>query len=172
MTILKVGGSLYSWPGLKLALQEWLSVHGTVLIVPGGGAAADAVRAWHQTHALTESTAHWAALATLTAAKVFLEELVDGAATVLDAEDFCRHDDRRPNALPHSWAVTSDSIAARVAELTGAEKLVLWKSVNIPPGTPWREARAKGWVDQEFPTVAQRLRCPVVFECPKATKPR
>jgi hypothetical protein len=52
--------------------------------------------------------------------------------------------------LPHSWDVTSDSIAARAALVYGAERLVLLKSVDVPPGTPWDEAAARGWVDAHF----------------------
>src|SRR5262249_4553585 len=65
------------------------------------------------------------------------------------------------DGLPPSWTVTSDSIAARVAETAGASRLVLLKSVDVPGGMPWPEAIANGWVDDYFPTAVARLRCPV-----------
>lgn len=63
--------------------------------------------------------------------------------------------------MPHSWDVTTDSIAARVALVHGAERLVLLKSVDVPSGTPWEEAAARGWVDAHFPKVAAELTCPI-----------
>jgi hypothetical protein len=49
--------------------------------------------------------------------------------------------------------VTSDSIAARAAVVFGAGRLVLLKSVDVPPGTPWEYAVGRGWVDRHFPKV-------------------
>ena len=73
--------------------------------------------------------------------------------SILDCDAFLREDESRPGALPHSWDVTSDSIAARVAVMLGAERLVLLKSVDVPSGTSWEEALARGWVDAHFPRV-------------------
>jgi hypothetical protein len=70
---------------------------------------------------------------------------------VLDCLTFMQEDESRPGTLPHSWAVTSDSIAARAAVVLGAERLVLLKSVDVPPETPWEQAAARGWVDVYFP---------------------
>jgi hypothetical protein len=86
-----------------------------------------------------------------------------GAAVVrlLDALTFAREDEARPGALPHTWSVTTDSIAARAALVFRAERLVLLKSVDIPPNTPWAIAAAHGWVDEHFPHIAQTLSCPI-----------
>jgi hypothetical protein len=53
--------------------------------------------------------------------------------------------------VPHTWDFTTDSIAALAARVANA-RLVLLKSTDIPPGTPWAEAAERGWVDPYFPT--------------------
>ncbi|MBX9579679.1 MAG: hypothetical protein K2X87_05160 [Gemmataceae bacterium] len=151
MIVVKVGGSLYDHPGLGPGLRAYLAELATepVLLVPGGGDFGDAVRRLDAVHRLGEEAAHRLALRSLAAPAAFLEHLVGNQAAVLDADDFCRRDD----TLPHSWAVTTDSIAARAAVVHRAARLVLLKSIDIPPGTPWREAAECGWVDQHFPHV-------------------
>jgi hypothetical protein len=66
-------------------------------------------------------------------------------------------DDRQPDRLPHCWAVTSDSLAARVAGVAGA-RLILLKSVSLPDGSAWQEAARCGIVDEGFPTLVGSLR--------------
>jgi hypothetical protein len=80
---------------------------------------------------------------------------------LLDPFTFALEDESRPGALPHSWGVTTDSIAARAAVVFGAERLVLLKSVDVPPNTPWSGASANGWVDEHFPRIAATLACPI-----------
>lgn len=59
--------------------------------------------------------------------------------------------------LPHTWDVTSDSLAAYLAMLLGAERLVLVKSAEggselldpyflrvLPEGLPWRVVGPEG----------------------------
>jgi aspartokinase-like uncharacterized kinase len=62
---------------------------------------------------------------------------------------------RREDPVPHSWDVTSDSIAAWVAGAIGAERLVLVK----PPGATARsgEAERPDIVDGYFATARADL---------------
>jgi hypothetical protein len=201
MIVVKVGGSLFDHPRLGPGLRAYLeTLRADVLLVPGGGAVADAVRAWDRTHALGEEAAHWLALRSLGVTKALLEALCRptpqpppcregvnarpascASADVkeatpeftpslqgggwgvgfLDPFAFARDDDARPGALPHTWSVTTDSIAARAASVFGAERLVLLKSADIPPGISWETAAANGWVDAHFPHIAATLTCPV-----------
>ncbi len=54
------------------------------------------------------------------------------------------------------WHVTSDSIAARLAQHMGAEQLVLLKS-SLPQSRTLRGASEEGLVDQYFSTAAAGL---------------
>ena len=122
-----------------------------LLVVPGGGPFADTVRDVHRYHALPDSAAHWMAVlamdqyAHLIASRLragvvvaSVEEIDEALATsqlpVLAPSRWLRQAD----PLPHSWDVTSDSIAAWVAGRVGAPRLVLIK----PPG-----AAGEGLVD-------------------------
>lgn len=149
MIVVKVGGSLYSHPKLGHGLQAWLqSLNEPVLLVPGGGPFADAVRQLNRIHGLAETASHWLAIRAMDQAGEFLKSLgID--SPILDTYDFCRTN----TALPESWHVTSDSIAALTAKVYCASRLVLLKSIDIPADIPWTEAAARGWVDAHFPYV-------------------
>ena len=69
---------------------------------------------------------------------------------VLDPLPFCRAN----QVLEHSWRVTSDSIAARVALELNAD-LTLLKSVELPSGKTWHEAARAGLVDDVFPALVK-----------------
>jgi aspartokinase-like uncharacterized kinase len=152
--VVKVGGSLYDHRKLRPGLGEFLTPllrAGPVILVPGGGPFADAVRAMDRVHALGDEASHWLALRTLSTAALFLKMIVPTAdgLSILDPFDFARADD----ALPHSWDATSDSVAARVAFVERADRLILLKSIDVPPETPWDVAAERGWVDRHFPSI-------------------
>ncbi len=150
MIVAKVGGSLYDWPGLGPALRAWLTDRPEpVLLFPGGGDAADAVRAWDRVHTLGEEEAHWLAIRSLSLAAHFLHRLVPTLPVVeipvpgiLDPFPYFR----TRSGPPHTWSVTSDSLALWVAIHAGASKLVLLKSAEAPAGD-WADA---GYVDGHF----------------------
>jgi aspartokinase-like uncharacterized kinase len=164
LAVVKVGGSLYDLSGLGPRLQSWLeqAPSADVLLVPGGGPTAEAVRDLDRIHQLGEEKAHWLALHALHLNAHFLTRLLpeaeivhdpEGAAgpvRVLDAFAFLSRQNDGPNRLPHYWAVTSDSIAARAAVVFGASHLILLKSVTIPEGMDWEEAAEHGFVDEWF----------------------
>jgi 5-(aminomethyl)-3-furanmethanol phosphate kinase len=166
LTVAKVGGSLFDLPDLRERLRAWVRTAGpSVLLVPGGGTGADVIRHLDHVHRLGEERAHWLALRVLTVNAQLLADLMDAPVlpgpaissplAVLDPHAFCRADDARSGALRHSWAVTSDAIAARVAEVAGA-RLVLLKSFDRPAGMTWEDAGAAGLVDEAFPALIRR----------------
>ena len=59
--------------------------------------------------------------------------------------------------LPHTWDVTSDSIAAALAIELEADELVLLKSTPTP-STDVDELSALGYVDRYFLKLAERVR--------------
>jgi aspartokinase-like uncharacterized kinase len=173
LTVVKVGGSLYELPDLRTRLWRWFdALPGEAVLVPGGGATADAVRDLDRWQQLGEEKAHWLALHALSLNAGFLDALlapsllVDGArdcrghgpgvVPVLDPQRFVLSDEGSPDHLPHSWDVTSDSVAARFAVVSGARSLVLLKSVTIPPEMSWAEASQLGFVDVMFPRLIER----------------
>ena len=75
----------------------------------------------------------------------------DVGLRILEPESFLRDEELRIGAkpLPHTWGVTSDSIAARLAVSLEAAELVLLKS-RLPDGAEIGEAARTGYVDAYF----------------------
>lgn len=148
LTVLKVGGAVCREPSTRRAALDAagkLARGRRVLIVPGGGAFADEVRATQRTQGFSEDIAHWMAilamdqLARVIAAELGGAQLISlpGDVTpVLDAGKvpvLAPHTwMRAADPLPHSWDITSDSIAAFVAGALGATELILLKPVEGP----------------------------------------
>ncbi|HEX6026075.1 MAG TPA: hypothetical protein VFZ00_29050 [Solirubrobacter sp.] len=128
LTVVKVGGSLARDDALRTlcaTLGELCERH-ELRIVPGGGAFADAVRDADRRFGLSDGAAHRMAILGMEQFGLLLRDLLPESArdavvmpAALPLED-----------LPESWQVTSDSIAAWVADRAGAGRLVLVKQVD------------------------------------------
>jgi dihydroneopterin aldolase len=165
----KVGGSLFEYPGLRHFLRDWLALFPKSILVAGGGAAAESVRQACQLHGLSDVDAHWLAIDAMSFQSRLLATMLllpwtqererarasieTDAAVVFDAMPLLRKDDGR--TLPIGWQVTSDSIAAYVARSLGVPSLVLLKSVDC--GESLEEALERGAVDRYFPVAASGL---------------
>jgi 5-(aminomethyl)-3-furanmethanol phosphate kinase len=150
----------------RAARRHWL------VVVPGGGSFADEVRRADRRFRLGDSAAHWMAilamdqyghllteLAPLATVVRSRRELAPGRLNVLAPSAWLR----RADPLPHSWDVTSDSIAAWFAGALGIRRLLLVKHEDgfIGPGrgagrVPARARRLalesfSGVVDAYFP---------------------
>jgi aspartokinase-like uncharacterized kinase len=173
LTVVKVGGSLYDLPDLGPRLRRWLdALRADVLLVPGGGLTADVVRELDFWQNLGEEQAHWLALGALSLNAQFLMRVLApasvvhlpqnrlnleaGVVPIIDPQTLVLLDEGSSDHLPHTWDVTSDSIAARVAIVTGARSLALLKSVTIPPAMSWAEASQHGFVDVMFPRLIEQ----------------
>jgi aspartokinase-like uncharacterized kinase len=143
--VLKVGGSLGRGQGLARLCQEIarLGRERRLLVVPGGGVFADQVRSAYRIHHLGETAAHRMALLAMDQYGLLLADLLPGSLATADLLSARRAAAQgrvavllpaalvnQADPLPHSWQVTSDSIAAWIAGLVKTELLVLIKDVE------------------------------------------
>ncbi len=173
--VLKLGGSLLAWPGLRDALRAWRerNPYSHDLLVVGGGKAADWVREADETHQLGDDAAHrlaiqamqlnaqlaeslWPEALTLTRLDAIAGDHIPSGYWILQPWPLLSDQEqaRYGEVLPHSWSVTSDSIAAWVATAIDAAELVLFKS-SLPVETDIRQCAVNAYVDPYFPAAAQ-----------------
>jgi len=148
-TVVKVGGGLLAKAGAFELVIEALTAFRAgrrLLVLPGGGPFADAVREMFKRIKIGEDAAHWMAVlgmdqyAYALAARLPDAALVDGDGAIAAALQANRLPVLAPyrwlraaDPLPHSWEVTSDSIAAWLAGRLGARRIVLLKPAHAGP---------------------------------------
>jgi aspartokinase-like uncharacterized kinase len=162
--VVKLGGSLAEADALRGWLAALAAGGGRAVVVPGGGPFADAVRAAQRRHGFSDRAAHRMALLAMEQYALMLADLapvlvpsrtlaeiratlasgrvpVWMPATMLFGE----------TAIPESWAVTADSLAAWFARRLEAVRLALVKSVAAPAPLDPAALAARGMVDAAFP---------------------
>lgn len=162
--VVKLGGSLLDQPAV---LHRWLRIvaggGGRLVVVPGGGPFADAVRMGQRKAGIDDRTAHRMALLAMEQYGLLLASLgsmlapADSVGAIRDALAGGRVPVWMPSRMvvdaqdiEASWEVTSDSLAAWLAQNLGAAVLWLVKSCAIPVQDPASLA-AIGVVDAAFP---------------------
>jgi len=161
--VIKLGGSLWASP----LLPKWLInlAACNVIIVPGGGLFADAVRRSQQRWGFDDHVAHVMAISAMAQYGRMLQGLCAGlwvatdCQALLQAHQLGRSVIWLPDAnaleatsIRASWDVTSDSLAAWLASQIRAEQLLLVKSGAIPSGMcNLTDLVADGWLDPAFP---------------------
>ena len=145
MNVIKIGGSLSAIPGALArtgAAVAEAAGRMPLVVIPGGGPFADAVRSFSTMHPLSDSAAHWMAILGMDQYAFALAEQIPGARVVDDQAGIQKAWEagaipvlapsrwlRAADELPHRWEVTSDALAAYLAMLLGAGRLVLVKPV-------------------------------------------
>jgi len=144
--VIKVGGSLAETPEGLRALCKKLGQLGEkhqLIVVPGGGEFADLVRNMDRRYSLPPVTAHRMAILGMDQYGFLLSELIPNSrmaktfsetkeivklhmTAILLPSRFLLEDD----TIEASWDVTSDSVAAYVADKAHAQKLILITNVD------------------------------------------
>lgn len=145
MWIVKIGGSLLGSP----ELSRWLEVlvkfsKGHVIIVPGGGLFADAVREAQKLTNASDAVAHQLALLAMDQFGLLLAGMNDGLVTASSELEIAERGWQHramvwlpsqmilaDQSIPQNWQVTSDSLSAWLANKLGAEQLILVKSKSL-----------------------------------------
>ena len=145
MWIVKIGGSLLGSP----ELSRWLEVlvkfsKGHVIIVPGGGLFADAVREAQNLTNASDAIAHQLALLAMDQFGLLLAGMNDGLVTASSELEIAERGWQHramvwlpsqmilaDQSIPQNWQVTSDSLSAWLANKLAAEQLILVKSKSL-----------------------------------------
>ena len=180
MWIVKLGGSL----SRDVRLPRWLQMlaelgGGRVVVVPGGAAFADAVRAAQGHWGFDDLTAHNMAVLAMAQTAHMLHAIEPRLVLVTD-EDAIRRAQHAGQAvlwMPLSllrdapdiittWEVTSDSLALWLARRLNAERLVVVKACEVKRPHTLQELSAMGLVDRRFDQWASDAAFPIeVVEC-------
>lgn len=177
--VIKLGGSLLEREGLASWVRAWLARQPVAenLLVVGGGRLADVLSEADRLHGVGEEASHWLCVRAMQIHAELVASLLGEAVLVRSIRGFLVPRRRSPGLavvdpwiflheeepqlveepLPASWEVTSDSIAARLAQVVSAEELVLLKSALPPPPHTLAAAAAAGYVDRYLPYAAVTL---------------
>ena len=169
--VVKVGGSLAETGRLKPILKLIANSKRPVVVVPGGGQFADKVRDLQNAIRFDDAAAHRLAMLGMhQMAEVYftLEERLapadslDGIARVLATGlipvwlplQMCQDD----HEIPANWSISSDGLAARLAERMGGADLYLLKSIDVLGEASIEEVTEAGVVDPAFHGIVARAR--------------
>lgn len=142
MWVVKIGGSLLGTP----ELERWLEAvakygDGKIIIVPGGGVLADAVREAQKLSKVSDACAHKLAVLAMDQLGLLLADMNPELATASTPMEI---DERSwqhrgivwlpskmvlaDDSIPQNWHTTSDSLAAWLTKQLEAKHLILVKS--------------------------------------------
>lgn len=145
MWVVKLGGSLLGAPELEHWLQALVKCSdGKIVIVPGGGIFADAVREGQQRSGISDASAHHLALIAMDQFGLLLAGMHPGLVTASSELEIAERGWQHrcivwlpsqmvmaDDTVPQNWQVTSDTLSAWLAAKLGAEQLVVVKSAAL-----------------------------------------
>ena len=176
-TVVKLGGSHAFSEHLAAWVGAIADCAGHVIVVPGGGPFADAVRDAQPRIGFDDAAAHHMALLAMEQYGCALASLngtfvlADSLAAIQDALEMAKVPVWMPSRMalaagdiPFSWNVTSDSLAAWLAGRVSARQLLLVKHVSFGAATVSSpELIARGIVDQAFPGFLKIAKVPAAL---------
>ncbi len=167
--VLKIGGSLAETDRLQTVLALVAQSKQRLIVVPGGGQFADKVRDLQNAIRFDDASAHRLAMlgmhqmaeiyftlqermAPADSLEGFSRIIATGLIPVWLPLQMCQVDD----AIPKDWTITSDGLAARLAERLGNASVVLLKSCEVDAKAPAARLAEDGIVDTVFAGIVQR----------------
>jgi aspartokinase-like uncharacterized kinase len=141
--VVKLGGSLAGSRDLTAWLTALDRFSGPLILVPGGGAFADTVRAMQARMRFDDEAAHYMALLAMEQYGIALSRLwprltcvatpaaIRRAVRLNQAAYWAPAPMALGSTLPKSWEITSDTLSAWLATEIGAKKLLLIKSADV-----------------------------------------
>jgi 5-(aminomethyl)-3-furanmethanol phosphate kinase len=176
--VLKLGGSVIRSPELSSWLDAIAAAHAPIVVVPGGGALADEVRACQAKLGFGDPAAHRMALLAMDQLAWAVAGLRAGFQVGATEEDLRGALERglvavwAPYALiagrtdvEEGWRITSDSLALWLAARLGARRCYLIKSIARPASASTSAAQLARdcVVDEAFPSMLAEARVPTVL---------
>lgn len=172
--VVKLGGSLQGSPNLRRWLKVIAATAAPVVIVPGGGPFADAVRLAQKRLKFSDAVAHHMALLAMEQYGRAIAGMEPSMRTeeTLPSIKACLQRGEVPVWLPtrialgrpdiaESWDITSDSLSLWLARRLKARGLLLVKSARLPKGSrSAAELSRRGIIDAAFPGMLEAHSCP------------
>lgn len=160
-----------------MRLQSILEIVGEaripLVIVPGGGAFADAVRRAQADFGFSDAAAHRMALLAMHQTGLMLAALhprLEPVETLVSLRRALKVGripvwlplkmTQRDTRIPADWTTTSDALAARLAERLGRAPVVLVKSCRIGKGATVATLARERVVDATFAAIVERAGLP------------
>jgi len=192
LQVIKIGGSLLTNTLDRSVfgnVEQWLAQQSDWLnvVIVGGGHAVDHLRRWQRQFHLTARQAHINAVQVMSLnttrlarcsclssvianwkglTDFFQGENTNPTTIMFDCLSFVR--DVEPTLvgtlLAPDWSCTSDSIAARIAQLLGADRLTLLKS-RTAGSSDLQTLQYANYVDLSFPQMAADIKSVTFVDC-------
>jgi aspartokinase-like uncharacterized kinase len=167
--VIKVGGSLVETGRLNEVLARIADARRPVIVVPGGGSFADKVRDLQNALRFDDASAHRLAILGMhQMAEVYFKlerrlapaDSLTGIARILATGLIPvwmpLHMVQQDETIPRDWTITSDGLAARLAQRLGSAGVVLLKSCEVDPKASLEDLAQEGIVDPVFPKIIAR----------------
>lgn len=167
--VVKLGGSLVERGAAGPLLDVLCRSRAPIALVPGGGAFADAVRDAQKVMGFSDRAAHHMAILAMEQMALVLLDMQPGLASAEEQDDFAAILDagrvpiwlpgrmtRHDCTIPADWSITSDGLAARLAERVGARRIVLLKAMDTDPGASLEDLARAGVIDPAFGPIVAR----------------